>query len=530
MTDEIQPMVDGKTSSSKIILVSMGEIESIGCRALHAYLKDKGIDIELIFLKDRIGNEIPDIHDSDIETLLGVIREKDPALVGLSFFSGMFRDAVRITERLQDELKLFVLWGGIHAIVRPEESMDTADAVCIGEGEEALVDFFQRFVHGGRYEESPGFWVRRDGVIHRNEHRLLIQDLDTIPQNDYEDQDKTYIRNDGTVYLGEPYFDDTGRSRYFQSSFFVQATRGCPYDCTFCSESALKKLKTPGYKYFRTKSISRTIDELLHAKKKFPNLKDVGFRDEIFAYSGESLVTFCREYKEKIGLPFRTNLHPRQITEERIQPMVEAGLYELHTGIQSGSYRVRNEVFDRNTSDELLLKVASIVKATKITAAYDIITDNPLETEDDRDDSIEFLLQLPLPYDLRLFSLCHFPETRLTAQALEEGIITYEDVEGYDDKSKTNWRMKLNKNESSGELHWNLTLSLLSKSFIPRGLIRHIYYSEFWRRNLGLLKLLVRITNIVKTTMKGIEYLFKGKIDLAYVFTQWRDVFNLSKY
>lgn len=518
-----------QTNSGKLILVAMGDIESMGCRALHAYLKDKGVDIEVVFLKDRVGNEVPEINDSDINVLLKTLAEMGPALVGLSFFSGMLGDAVRITKRVQNELKLPVLWGGIHAIVRPEESVSIADAVCIGEGEEALLDFFQRFMNNGNYEETPGFWVRRDGTIYRNDHRPLIQDLDLIPQNDYEDEGKTFVRNDGSVYVGEPFFDGTGRSGYFQTSFFIQASRGCPYDCTYCSNSALKRLKTSGNRYFRTKSVANTISELQYAKKKFPKLKDISFRDEIFAFSGENLVIFCKEYKEKIGLPFRSDLFPTQINEERLGLMAEAGLYYLNTGIQSGSYRVRKDVFGRDTSDELLLSKAHILRAAGIAVAYDIISDNPWEKEADRKEAIEFLLQLPTPFDMRVFSLCHLPETQLTLRGIEEGVFTANEVEGYNDKSRTNWRMMLNREKSPAEMHWNLALSLVSKSFVPRGLIRHVYYSKFWRGHLGLLNTLVKVMNILKTGLKGVEYLFKGKINLAYIRTSWRNAINVNR-
>lgn len=519
----------GNNSLDPIVLISLCEIESLGVRSLHSFLKEKGVNVKIIFLKDRIMNDIPDILETDIAALITLLGEINPSLVGVSFFSGIYQDTVRITERIQKELGKFVIWGGIHAIVKPEESIRTADAVCSGEGEYSLLDFYQRYISKGNYYETPGFLVKHNGQIYRNPLCHLVEELDSIPMSDFSDANKYYIRNDGSIYEGEPFFDNRGRSQYFQSSYFIQATRGCPFNCTYCSESALKEAKLKTDKRFRIRSVKGVINELVNVKKIFPDLKEIGFRDDIFPFYGKNLEEFCKEYKENVSLPFRTHLHPNLINEKTINALADSGLLEIKTGIQSGSERVRKEVFNRKTSDAHLLKVANIMNRSGVKVMYDIILDNPWETEEDRDQGIEFLLKIATPYDLRLFSLCYFPGASLTNRALAEGLIDETQVDGADDKGKNQWRMTLDRERSITSLHWALTLSLLSKPFIPRSLIRYIYHSKFLRKHTHILSSFVTICNVIKTGQRGMSMLSKGKINLEFVKTQWRNAIKINQ-
>ena len=43
--------------------------------------------------------------------------------------------------------KAYIIWGGIHAIIEPEDAIKHADAVCTGEGEFAFKSFFDLFIN-----------------------------------------------------------------------------------------------------------------------------------------------------------------------------------------------------------------------------------------------------------------------------------------------------------------------------------------------------------------------------------------------
>jgi hypothetical protein len=63
---------------------------------------------------------------------------------------------------------------------------------------------------------------------------------------------------------------------------------------------------------------------------------------------------------------------------------------------------------------------------------YDIITDNPYETDDDRFETLQLVHQLPQPYRLSLFSLTFYPGTELHEKALADGLIQDEQKTVYE--------------------------------------------------------------------------------------------------
>ena len=55
----------------------------------------------------------------------------------------------------------YIVWGGIHPIIQPEDAIKYADAVCTGEGEFAFKTFFELFKNGEDYTTTPSFWFKK---------------------------------------------------------------------------------------------------------------------------------------------------------------------------------------------------------------------------------------------------------------------------------------------------------------------------------------------------------------------------------
>ena len=129
------------------------DLSAFGVRSLQASLKAAGHDVRLVLFPGSIGLLQEDgsfvyrypnrIVDEALELAAG------SDLVGVSFFTNYFDRAVQLTAAVRDRLRIPVIWGGIHATVRPGEALEHADFVCRGEGETALDELLVALA-GGR--------------------------------------------------------------------------------------------------------------------------------------------------------------------------------------------------------------------------------------------------------------------------------------------------------------------------------------------------------------------------------------------
>ena len=188
-----------------------------------------------------------------------------------------------------------------------------------------------------------------------------------------------------------------------------------------------------------------------------------------------------------------------------------AGLERVEVGIQSGSERIRRDVFDRPVSDEALVKIGRLLKELKIVPSYDLIVDNPFETDDDRKRSLELILQLPRPFLLRMYPLTYFPNTPLTKRALARGLIAEEHVESHAQRTHSKWFVTLDYPWTRHERFWISLYSLTSKSFVPRRIIRWLARLKVLQKNPSLLSALATFANNIKLASFALKWLLDGK-------------------
>lgn len=184
-------------------------------------------------------------------------------------------------------------------------------------------------------------------------------------------------------------------------------------------------------------------------------------------------------------------------------------------GIQSGDRRIRREYFHRPVTDEQLLKSSRILSGAGIRASYDLIMDTPFTGEPELQNTFELVKKLKHPFDLNMFYLINFPKTELTERLLSEGEITEEQVEGVGTKSWHRWRINLDSDNKSLNRYYNSLIALLSKRFIPRGLVSWLSHRQFLRTNPGPLVFLVKAANIMKSGARGLSMLGRGQLNVT---------------
>ncbi len=411
------------------------DISAFGVRALSAYLKRAGYHTRVIFIPgshQRFSPEGDFIYRYK-ENFLEEVTElcRDSQLIGISFMTYFFDRAVQITRAIKKRYDTPVIWGGIHPTVHPEEALEYADMVCIGEGEEALLEIVQKLEEGKDYSETRNLWIKRNGNKIRNPLRPLITDLDSLPFIDYDldehycyDHIKDCIRKMDEKFLKDIFPLRPSLKAKFQTCYRTMTDRGCPHRCTYCSISKQKELYE-GQNFFRKRSVKHVIEEVGIVKKRFPFVETIQFFDDTFFSRGaKDIEEFSKLYKKDIGLPFHAQGSPATISEKKLESLVNAGLIYTEMGIQTGSKSMR-ELYNRRDSNETIIQAAKTINKYKdqlLVPDYHIILENPWETEGDAIDTLNLILELPKPFCLRLSTLQFFPGTKLYFKGKEEGL------------------------------------------------------------------------------------------------------------
>lgn len=396
-------------------------------RILSSVIKQAGHKTRILFLPKASSLEkfSPTYVSNVFSKVIGFCESAD--LIGISLYSCHFPSMANLTRKIREQLDIPVVWGGKHPSAKPEEALQYADMVCVGEGETAIVEILNRMSEGKPFYDVSNFFFTVDGKLIKNPLMSLTHDLNSIPYPDYS-MDEHYIWDDerhGIVPFDETFLykllkknDPQGEKL---STYNTMTSLGCPYRCTYCfSFRGMYK----GEKYLRFRSIDKVIDEIDTMKRKFPEIGKVLFSDDnFFARTTEDIKGFASIYKEKVGLPMHCLAAPQNVSEEKLACMVDAGLSLLQIGVETGSEKIK-KLFQREVPNSVILNAANVINkfAEQVDPHYDIILDVPTQKSEDLLDTINLLLKFPRPYHINRFSLSIFPGTGFYEDAVRKGL------------------------------------------------------------------------------------------------------------
>ena len=215
----------------KISLISIFPgIHDFGTRTISACLKQAGHDVDLFFLMHEFNEKFSETTLNDLVKLT-----KGSDLVGISLMTNFFDNAIQVTQKLRDNYDFPILWGGIHPTIRPQECLDHADMVCIGESEETLIELSRKMQNKQYYYDTTGMGFNDKGKIIVNKLRELpgsakaeIKSLDQIPFQDYDYRSHFILNGEDIIKM-----DTEILKKHWDLVYMTQPTRGCPFACTF---------------------------------------------------------------------------------------------------------------------------------------------------------------------------------------------------------------------------------------------------------------------------------------------------------
>lgn len=407
-------------------------IENYGLRIISACLKKAGHKTRLIFMPKKSG------ENYEKETLNELVDlSKDADLIGISLMTNFFEQSVQITKKLKKELAVPIIWGGVHPTVKPKECLRYADMVCRGEGEEAIVELAEKMEKKENYYTVKNICFKdKRGNFIFNPLRPLIQDLDSLPFQDYDSKTQHILLEEKSYRMDE-FFSRKIKHYCNLLSFRGYTTffsRGCPFSCTFCHNNHFNKLYS-GQNIFRKRSADNVIEELKQARNYLSFAKLIWLNDDyFFGLPLEDIKEFSEKYKQNIKLPFGiVGAYPTAINREKLNYLVEAGLFFIKIGVQTGSEKIK-KIYGRNYSNFQVEKANKIINEFKNRIpfiCYELLIDNPWETEKDSIETLMFLTRFPVPCHFDFFSLTLYPGTELYHLAKKEGFIKNELKEIY---------------------------------------------------------------------------------------------------
>ncbi len=344
-------------------------------------------------------------HRSDF---VNVLSSFTPDVVGIS---GQTTPSIHEVYQTAKVVKnhnpgILVVVGGAHVTFQDEQVLRDCpeiDVVVRGEGEVTMNALLEKNNEGHSNYSVAGTTSRRNGTIVRSPNRQYISDLDIIPF---------------------PAYDLLGLHQYFPKGdrFAPMITsRGCPYQCTFCSSSRITG------KRWRGRSPANVVKEIQFLRNRY-GVRDVTFIDDLFTFDHQRVADICELINgEADGITWTCSTRADIMSRhpDMASWLKKAGCHTIYIGAESGSQRILN-VIKKGIRLSQIVKSVKIAKKVGLEVVLSFILGIPGETEEDMRSTIDFACRLDP--DFAQFTICTpYPGTPMYDEAMENNWISVTD-------------------------------------------------------------------------------------------------------
>jgi anaerobic magnesium-protoporphyrin IX monomethyl ester cyclase len=344
------------------------------------------------------------------KALLKILGEFNPQVVGFSAMSFQYQRALELIQSVKAGMPgVKILLGGYHATADGENILSgpdhrNIDFIIDGEGEFPFAALLRAMNNGHDFEKVPGIMFRRNGhVVRTPRERLLFPEEIKLPRRDAR------IFQKGFHILGQP-------------GDVIETSRGCVYDCNFCS------IRSMYGKSFRKFSVARILSDLEDAKRF--GAKSIFITDDNITLDGNRLSKLFTEIrKARLNLTFaiQASVSGFKKTPGLVELLAQAGTRIVFLGIENASDTTLEFMHKSNQMSAVdTTKVVAELKRFGIIVVGGFILGHPDDNKQALIDNFDFAKKLQV--DIQLFNiltphLC----TELRNELMDKGFVTNPD-------------------------------------------------------------------------------------------------------
>ena len=323
------------------------------------------------------------------DDLRRIIQEQRPDLVGGTAMTPYFPALLRAMQIAKEaDPSTVTVPGGQHVTFLPEETLrgyPEVDVIVRGEGERVIIDLTRALIDGADLATVPGIAFRRGG---QDEKVEIVQtpdaspvDLGALPLPAYHLLPMAAYRFE---WLGNPFG-------------VMQASRGCPHRCTFCSE-------WPFWGSWRPRPTEAIVEEITLLSERY-NCQSIWFGDDCFNVDGDRMAAMCEGILQR-GIRINWFYQGRAdlvVKHKDLLPLMRrAGNRMTQIGIEAST---DDELADLNKrlSVGQVQEAVALLKANDIVGQGMIIIGTPTDSARSIQDKLRFAKWLDL--DFPIFTL-----------------------------------------------------------------------------------------------------------------------------
>lgn len=428
------------------------------------------------------------IFDADVEDqpVQDFVLEFKPDLVGITANTPQVKQAWRTAKAIKEVWDVPIVIGGPHPSVTSEgldfESAERPyiDIVVRGEGEAVWLEISKRVEDFKRHSEDKStralmdperhIWddvlgityKTSDGQVYRNMDAKPIADLDSLPWPAYD-----LFKMDRYTNL-QPATDHIDGAR----SFSILTSRGCPYRCTFCSQSIMP-IK------WRARTPENVIEEWRHLVRDL-GAQEIGVLDDSANIRKDRLYRLAdlliAEGLNHVPWIFVNGIRANLAEKPLMAKLKQAGLKRTAFGVETGNPEIMKTI-DKNIDHDTIRQAFKNCKEVGLETIGFFIIGLPGETRETMQDTINFAIELD-PLIANFSMMTPYPGTKVYEIVKRQGRLLVTDWEDYVFfEQKARYEM----GEMTAELVEEMYRRAYRQFYLrPGPIMRRIKTKDFW--------------------------------------------------